>query len=120
MLPLKTWPMLPSCCLKQPISFLQVHELVEKAEVVRPGWNGYNIMHDSAARVAALDIGFLPSVSASQAPPATVVLLLGSDDYREEDIPQGAFVIYMVRHPSGQFCMLKGLHGLHREPVLPS
>eukprot|EP00891_Asterochloris_glomerata_P004426 jgi/Astpho2/4426/Aster-00042 len=76
----------------------KVHELVEKAEVVRPGWNGYNIMHDSAARVAALDIGFLPSVSASQAPPAKVVLLLGSDDYREEDIPQGAFVIYMGSH----------------------
>ena len=85
---------------------MQVHELVEKAEVVRPGWNGYNIMHDSAARVAALDIGFLPSASASQAPPAKVVLLLGSDDYREEDIPQGAFVIYMVRDPYGQLSLL--------------
>lgn len=83
---------------------------MEKAEVVRPGWNGYNIMHDSAARVAALDIGFLPSVSASQAPPAKVVLLLGSDDYREEDIPQGAFVIYMVRVPkSNRTCFLCSL-----------
>ena len=42
----------------------KVHKLVEKAEVVREGWNGFNIMHDSAARVAALDIGFLPSARA--------------------------------------------------------
>ena len=42
----------------------KVQKLVEKAEVVREGWNGFNIMHDSAARVAALDIGFLPSARA--------------------------------------------------------
>jgi len=38
-----------------------VHELVEAGDVVKDGWNGYNILHDAASRVAALDLGFLPS-----------------------------------------------------------
>ena len=42
----------------------QVHELVEKANVVKEGWNGFNVLHDAASRVAALDLGFLPSASA--------------------------------------------------------
>ena len=42
----------------------QVHELVEKANIVKEGWNGYNVLHDAASRVAALDLGFLPSATA--------------------------------------------------------
>lgn len=75
---------------------MQVHQLVEEADVVREGWNGYNVFHDTASRVAALDVGFLPSARASSAPPSKFVYLLGSDDYREEDIPQDAFVVYQV------------------------
>jgi hypothetical protein len=37
-----------------------IHDLVEKAGVVKDGWNGYNVIHDNASRVAALDIGFAP------------------------------------------------------------
>jgi hypothetical protein len=37
-----------------------IHSLVEKAGVVREGWNGFNVIHDNASRVAALDIGFAP------------------------------------------------------------
>jgi len=77
---------------------------------VREGWNGYNVFHDTASRVAALDVGFLPSARASAAPPAKFVYLLGSDDYREEDIPQDAFVVYQVRTALWctplQFCWL--------------
>ncbi|KAK9824361.1 hypothetical protein WJX72_009711 [[Myrmecia] bisecta] len=76
----------------------QVHGLVEKAEVVKEGWNGYNVLHDAASRVAALDIGFLPSARASAAPPAKFVYLLGSDDWQESDIPEGAFVVYQGHH----------------------
>lgn len=75
----------------------QVHQLVEEADVVREGWNGYNVFHDTASRVAALDVGFLPSARASSAPVSKFVYLLGSDDYREEDIPQDAFVVYQVQ-----------------------
>lgn len=80
----------------------QVHQIVEEAEVVREGWNGYNVFHDSASRVAALDVGFLPSTRSASAPPAKFVYLLGSDDYKEEDIPQDAFVVYQVGRASMQ------------------
>ncbi len=64
--------------------------------MVRDDWNGYNVLHDSASRVAALDLGFLPSARASSAPAPKVVYLLGSDDFSEEDVPKDAFVIYQV------------------------
>ena len=76
---------------------MQVHELVEKADIVRDGWNGYNVLHDSASRVAALDVGFAPSARAAASPAAPkVVYLLGSDDYADADVPADAFVIYQV------------------------
>ena len=64
--------------------------------MVRPDWNGYNIMHDSAGRVGALDLGFLPGPHAAQAPKPKLVWLLNSDDFDAEDIPDDAFVIYQV------------------------
>lgn len=71
------------------------------AGVVKEGWNGFNVIHDTASRVAALDMGFGPSAAArarrAQGAQPKVVYLLGSDDYSEEDVPEGAFVIYQVR-----------------------
>ena len=86
-----------------------MHELVEKANVVRDNWNGYNVLHDAASRVAALDLGFLPSARASSALAPKVVYLLGSDDYSEEDVPKDAFVIYQVSLRSLPFGPLCGL-----------
>lgn len=64
--------------------------------MVRDDWNGYNVLHDSASRVAALDLGFLPAACASSAPAPKVVYLVGSDDFSEADVPKDAFVIYQV------------------------
>ena len=75
---------------------VQVHSLVEAADVVRPDWNGYNILHDSASRVSALDIGFLPGPNADKAPSPKLVWLLNADDWQPEDIPKDAVVIYQV------------------------
>lgn len=61
---LHVWPI-----LQTPQS---IHELVEKAGVVKAGWNGFNVIHESASRVAALDLGFTPSPAAQAAPPAKV------------------------------------------------
>ena len=55
---------------------LQIHQLVEAGDVVKPDWNGYNVLHDAASRVAALDIGFLPSASAQEVRPLSWVLIL--------------------------------------------
>jgi hypothetical protein len=77
-----------------------IHELVQQAGVVREDWNGLNILHDCASRVAALDIGFAPSAAARApgAPPARFVYLLGADDYAEDAVPEGAFVVYQGHH----------------------
>ena len=66
---------------------------------MREGWNGYNVLHDIASRVGALDIGFLPSARASapDAPAPKVVYLLNSDDFSDADVPADAFVIYQAR-----------------------
>lgn len=60
--------------------------------------NGYNVLHDAGGRVAALDLGFVPSPSAASAPPPKVVYLLGADDFGAADVPADAFVIYQGSH----------------------
>ncbi|WIA12072.1 hypothetical protein OEZ85_012149 [Tetradesmus obliquus] len=76
-----------------------IHGLAEAAGVVKEGWNGYNVIHDNASRVAALDIGFLPSANARKhAGPVKVVYLLGADDFSDEDVPKDAFVVYQGHH----------------------
>ena len=77
----------------------RVHKLVEKAGIVKEDWNGYNVLHDAAGRVAALDVGFLPSARARASSTAPkVVYLLGSDDYSDADVPEDAFVVYQGHH----------------------
>ena len=83
---------------------------MESSKVVREGWNGYNVLHDSASRVAALDIGFLQSVSATREnPKPKFVYLLGSDDFNEADVPSDAFVVYQVA------ILLPGAEGLRSQ-----
>ena len=65
---------------------------------MKAGWNGFNVIHESASRVAALDLGFQPSAKARTAGPAKLVYLLGADDYPDSEVPAGAFVIYQGHH----------------------
>lgn len=62
--------------------------LINEAEA----WNGINILHTDASKVGALDLG-IASQTASEK--AKVVFLLGADNFRHEDIPEDAYVIYM-------------------------
>lgn len=55
------------------------------------------MLHDSAGRVAGLDLGFLPSENSKKTAPK-VVFLLNSDDFDEADVPADAFVIYVGSH----------------------
>jgi len=75
----------------------KLHTLAAKTGVVTPEWNGFNMLHDSAGRVAGLDLGFLPSASSASVTPK-VVFLLNSDDYDEAAIPDDAFVVYQGSH----------------------
>jgi NADH-quinone oxidoreductase subunit G len=70
--------------------------------VVREGWNGWNVLHTAAARVAGLDLGFVPGeggLTAGQMlkPGALDVLfLLGADEC--ETAASDAFKVYLGTH----------------------
>jgi NADH dehydrogenase (ubiquinone) Fe-S protein 1 len=65
-----------------------VAELAKTVPLLQAEWNGVNILHHAAGRVAALDLGYQSS-SSSAAP--EVVFLLGAD---ETAVPESAFVVY--------------------------
>lgn len=75
-----------------------INDLVHKTGCVKDGWNGYNLLHVYASRVAALDIGFLPSSRSYSAPRPKFVYLLGADDYEDSEVPKDAFVVYQGHH----------------------
>lgn len=56
-------------------------------------WNGFNILHHESARINALELG-ITSKTPGDLPEAKVVYLLGEDNFRHEEIPEDAFVIY--------------------------
>lgn len=56
-------------------------------------WNGFNVLHNNSAQVNALELGITSKLS-SDVPAAKVVYLLGEDEFRHEEIPEDAFVIY--------------------------
>jgi NADH-quinone oxidoreductase subunit G len=76
-------------------------ELGMKANVVREGWNGWNVLHTAAGRVGGLDLGFLPSEGGMDTAAMVTygaletLILLGAD---EVDVPAGAFVVYIGSH----------------------
>jgi NADH-quinone oxidoreductase subunit G len=76
-------------------------ELGMKANVVREGWNGWNMLHTAAGRVGGLDLGFLPAegglATAAMVTSGALetIILLGAD---EVDVPVGAFVVYIGSH----------------------
>jgi NADH-quinone oxidoreductase subunit G len=70
--------------------------------VVREGWNGWNVLHTAAARVAGLDLGFVPGegglTAAQMLKPGAldVLFLLGADEC--ETAASDAFKIYLGTH----------------------
>ncbi|MDG2529575.1 NADH-quinone oxidoreductase subunit NuoG [Caulobacter endophyticus] len=76
--------------------------LAKTFKVVREGWNGWNVLHTAAARVAGLDLGFVPAEGGLAAgdmlkPGALDVLfLLGADEC--ESAASDAFKIYLGTH----------------------
>ena len=73
--------------------------------VVKDGWNGFNVLHTAAARVAGLDLGFVTQNSCEI---AEVVYLLGADEIDMASLGN-AFVIYQGTH---------GDKGAHRADVI--
>jgi NADH-quinone oxidoreductase subunit G len=80
--------------------------------VIKDGWNGFAVLHDTASRVGALDIGFAPGAGGLNAAQMTtfgtldVLFLLGAD---ETKAPDSTFVVYIGTH---------GDRGAHRADVI--
>ena len=72
----------------------QIYKLAHKTNIInkKEKWNGLNILHYEASRVGALDLGIIPKKGMKHKP--KVIYILGSDNFRHEDIPEDAFVIY--------------------------
>ena len=74
--------------------------------LIADGWNGFNILHTSAARVGGLDLGLVPGeggkdvagiLDAAASGDMEVVYLLGADEIDASKLEK-AFVIYQGSH----------------------
>ncbi|CAI27892.1 NADH-quinone oxidoreductase chain G [Ehrlichia ruminantium str. Gardel] len=82
-------------------------KIAEKFGMLRDDWNGFNVLHKAAARVGALDLGFIPSynkknivldiINGVKSGEIEVLYLLGAD---ELDISRSdsSFIIYQGHH----------------------
>jgi len=89
--------------------------LAKKVGAVVDGWNGFNVLHTAASRVAGLDMGFVPTAGGKTAgemlkPGALDVLfLLGADEV--DPTGSDAFRVYLGSHGD------RGAHGA--DVILP-
>ncbi|KAK3409502.1 hypothetical protein EUGRSUZ_J01621 [Eucalyptus grandis] len=77
--------------------FSAIETIAKNGNVVRPDWNGYNVLLLHAAQAAALDLGLVPQ-SPDSIKSAKFVYLMGADDINLKDIPDDAFVVYQGHH----------------------
>ena len=92
-------------------------QMAEDFGMVGEDWNGFNLLHTAAARVAGLEIGFLPGdggrdlaaiLAGAEAGDIDTVFLLGADEVDMSRLGK-AFVIYQGHH---------GDAGAHRADVI--
>jgi NADH-quinone oxidoreductase subunit G len=86
--------------------------IAREVGAVRDDWSGFCVLHTAAARVGALDVGFVPGEGGmdaramAQAGALDVLFNLGAD---EIEVGPGAFVVYQGTH---------GDRGAHRADVI--
>jgi NADH-quinone oxidoreductase subunit G len=77
-------------------------ELADAVGAVHDGWNGFNVLHSAASRVAGLDLGFVPGdgghdVAGMQSTAMDTIVLMGADELDMAAFGD-AFVIYIGSH----------------------
>jgi NADH-quinone oxidoreductase subunit G len=91
--------------------------IAEKCGLIRDDWNGFNLLHTAAARVAGLDLGFVPGgdgrdvdaiLDGAGKGEIELVYLLGADEIDMRRLGH-AFVVYQGHH---------GDAGAHRADVI--
>jgi NADH-quinone oxidoreductase subunit G len=94
-----------------------VKALADRYQMVRDGWNGFNVLNYAAGRVGALDLGFVPAkggrniqqiFNGCTSGEIKMVYLLGADEFDMELLSK-AFVVYQGHH---------GDDGAHRADVV--
>ena len=70
-------------------------KLANKMNVVREGWNGFNVLHRHASQMAVQDFELTSKVALEK---AELVFALGYDEADFEDVSKKAFVIYQGHH----------------------
>jgi NADH-quinone oxidoreductase subunit G len=78
-------------------------QLAVQFNMLNTGWHGFNVLHHAAARVAALDLGFVPGpdgkdVAAMMGGGVDALWLLGADEFDTSKIVANTFVIYQGHH----------------------
>ncbi len=79
------------------------HDIAEKYGLVTDEWNGFNVLHTAASRVAALDMGLVTDagiegiLSGAESGDIKVVYNLGADEFDTSRLKK-AFVIYQGSH----------------------
>jgi NADH-quinone oxidoreductase subunit G len=73
--------------------------LVGPLGLIREGWNGFNVIHTAASRMASLLLGFAQTggIADLEAASPELVLLLGADEVAPERFA-GAFKVYVGHH----------------------
>jgi NADH-quinone oxidoreductase subunit G len=84
-----------------------VAKLVDAANIISDDWNGFNVLHTAASRVAGLDLGAIPRrggmatsgiLAAANKGDLNVLYLMGADDCDLTKISAKTFVIYQGHH----------------------
>ena len=82
-------------------------KLVDAASVITKDWNGFNVLHTAAARVAGLDLGAVPGkggmatdkiLASAKKGDLDVLYLMGADECDLSAISDKTFVIYQGHH----------------------
>ena len=77
--------------------------LAASVGALTPEWHGFNVLHTAAARVGALDLGFMPgpddkALSAMLGGGVDLLWLLGADEFDTTAIGANTFVVYQGHH----------------------
>jgi NADH-quinone oxidoreductase subunit G len=89
-----------------PFIQFRARQLAETFNMVREGWNGFNVLQQVASCVGGLDMGFVPAqggkatndiLQAASAGQIGVVYLLGADEIDMKKLGR-AFVVYQGHH----------------------
>ncbi|THF59693.1 NADH-quinone oxidoreductase subunit NuoG [Ollibium composti] len=87
-------------------------KLASAVGAIKDGWNGFAVLHNAAARVGGLDIGFVPGEGgkdvAGMTADSDVLFLLGADELDMSKVSAGC-VVYIGTH---------GDAGAHRADVI--